>query len=564
MNDQHPVLYSSYQWLVPTQFNIAQACLQRWSGNPMEGRRVAIHHEDASGAQSSWSYGQLAETSNRLANGLLRMGVQKGERIAVIMSRRPEAVAACMAVLGTGAVLVPLPPQLGRDGLALRLRDAEARIIIADAAAAPELTGITGQCPSVQQLIGLDFQNDDTLSWRTLQARQTSNFQLVQTLADDPAILLYTAGTTGMPKGVLHAHRVLIGILPAFVASQNWYPRGNDLFWSPVDWNTAPGLLHGLLAILYFGRPLVATALPLQGAEALALLQRFRITNTLLLPNDLGLMHEAAAADAHPGDFVLRAISIAGESVPRPLYDWACDHLGVPPNEIYGLTEAPGIVGHSLEKWPARPGSLGRPIPGHKVGLLDSQGRPCRTGSAGQLAVRVHDAHGHPDPCLFLSYWHNDALTQARYLDDWFLTGDMASMDEDGYYWFAGRSDDVFRAGGYRVSPIEIEDCLKQHPAVRNAAVVPKPEGARGNAIKAFVVLDPAADPAAAVPAGDLSQALRAHVRAQLASWQAPGEIEFVDRLPLSPNGQIRRHVLRAREQQRSMLAAAQARPGPG
>lgn len=554
MNDQHPVLYSSYQWLVPSQFNIARVCLHRWSANIMEGRRVAIHHEDAHGGRSDWSYGRLADVSNRLANGLLKMGVSKGERVAVIMQQRPEAVAACLAVLGTGAVLVPLSPQMGADGLALRLRDADVRSLIADASAAPELADITAQCPSVRQLIGLEFQNDDTLAWRTLLARETADFQAVATQAEDPAILLYTAGTTGMPKGVLHAHRVLIGVLPAFVAAQNWYPHPADLFWSPTDWTTAPGLLHGLLAVLYFGRPLVMTERPLQGAEALDLLGRYPITNILAQPADLAMMQEAAA-DGAAGAPSLRAVMVTGELLCATLREWVTAHLGTPPNEVYGLTEAPGIIGHSHEKWPLRPGSLGRPIPGHRIGLLDTNGHACRTGSAGQLALNRLDRHGHPDPGLFLSYWRNDALTQARYLNDWFLTGDMASIDEDGYSWFVGRSDDVFRVGGYRISPIEIEDCLKQHPAVRNAAVVPKPEGTRGYAVKAFVVPDANADA--------LEQTLQHHVRTRLASWQMPKEIEFVDRLPVTADGQIRRHVLRAREQQRSMLADARAAPRP-
>ena len=554
MSDQHPVLYSSYQWLVPDQFNIAQVCLQRWAANAAEGRRIAIHHEDAYGGRSDWSYRRLADVSNRLANGLRKMGVQKGERIAVIMSQRPEAVAASLAVLGVGAVLLPLSPQLGSDGLTLRLRDAEARSIIADGTAAPELATIMEQCPSVQQLIGLEFQNDHTLSWRTLQARETTAFQPTTTQAGDPAILLYTAGTTGMPKGVLHAHRVLIGVLPAFVASQNWYPHPGDLFWSPADWTTASGLLHGLLAALYFGRPLVTTEQPARGAEALAVLGRHPITNTLLLPNDLALMHEAAQAGASTEGIALRAICTTGESLPASMLEWAADHLGTSPNEIYGLTEAPGILGHSHEKWPLRAGSAGRPMPGHRIGLLDSRGQPCRSGSAGQLALNTHDIHGYPDPCLFLSYWRNEALTQARYQDDWFLTGDMASIDEDGYCWFLGRVDDVFRAGGHRVSPMEIEDCLKQHPGVSNAAVVPKPEGARGHVIKAFVVAEAGTDIAG------LEEVLQTHVCSRLASWQMPEEIELVDRLPLTADGQIRRHVLRAREQQRSMLADAHAR----
>ncbi|NLC35203.1 MAG: acyl-CoA synthetase, partial [Alcaligenaceae bacterium] len=334
MSDQHPVLYSTYQWLVPEQFNIAQASLQRWAANAAEGRRIAIHHEGPQGERSDWSYRQLADVSNRLANGLRKMGTQKGDRVAVVMSQRPEAIAACLAVLGVGAVLVPLSAQLGTDGLALRLRDAEARSIIADGTAAPELATIMEQCPSVQQLIGLEFQNDHTLSWRTLQAREPADFQPVSTLAEDPAILLYTAGTTGAPKGVLHAHRVLIGVLPAFVAAQNWYPKPGDLFWSPVDWTTASGLLHGLLAVLYFGRTLVTTAQPARGADALRLLSRHPITNALLLPGDLALMHEAEQAGASIENIRLRALCVTGDVFSPALQEWAATTLGTAPNEI--------------------------------------------------------------------------------------------------------------------------------------------------------------------------------------------------------------------------------------
>lgn len=555
MSDQHQVLYSSYQWLVPDQFNIAQVCLQRWAANVAEGRRIAILHEYASGERAEWSYRRLADVSNRLANGLIKMGVQKGDRVALIMAQRPEAVAAALAVLGVGAVLVPLSPQLGTDGLALRLRDAEARCIIADSTAAPELAIIMEQCPGVQQLVGLGFENDYTLSWRSLQARESAIFRTVTTRADDAALLLYTAGTTGMPKGVLHAHRVLIGVLPAFVAAQNWYPQSADLFWSPIDWTTAPGLLHGLLTVLYFGRALISTELPTRGGDAISLLNRLPVTHTLLLPSDLAHMHEAAVGGISTNNVSLRALCTTGETLSPTIREWAAGYLGAPANEIYGLTEAPGILGHSHERWPLRAGSLGRPIPGHRIALLNAQGQPCRTGSAGQLALHRFDANGYPDPCLFLSYWANEALTQARYQNDWFLTGDMASVDEDGYFWFLGRVDDVFRAGGHRVSPLEIEDCLKQHPGVVNVAIIPKPQGSRGHAIKAFVVAAPGFDHT------ELNTALQNHVCDRLASWQMPQEIEFVDRLPTTADGQIRRHVLRAREQQRSMLAKVGAKP---
>ena len=553
MNDQHSFLYSTYHWLVPLQFNIARVCLERWADNPMQRRRLAIRHEDPFGKTSEWSYGMLADVSNRLANGLRKMGVQKGDRVAVLMQDRPEAIAASMAILANGAVLVPLSPHLGIDGLVLRLRDAGVRTLYADASTAPELPQVLSQSPSVQQLVGLDFENDDTLSWRSLLARESSEFNPTITRADDPAILLYTAGTTGTPKGVLHAHRVLIGIPPAFVAAQNWYPQGEDLFWSPVQWTSAPGLLHGLLAPLYFGREIITTQLPPTGNQALELLARYAITNALFLPADLARMHEAAA---QPPRHKLRAMMVAGDTLPTALSEWAAQYFGLVPNEVYGLTEAPGILGNSVEKWPVRAGSMGRPIPGHRLCLVDSEGRESRRGSVGQLALHTNDIHGYPDPSLFLSYWGNETLTRARYSNDLFLTSDMASQDEDGYYWFIGRSDDVFRAGNYRISPIDIEDCMKQHPAVANAAVVPKPEGMHGSAIKAFVIVDSEAR-AGADWQKTLQHELKQHVRKRLAAWQMPQEIEFVDRLPLTPDGQLRRHVLRAREQQRSMLAAA-------
>jgi len=562
MNDQHPVLYSTYQWLVPAQFNIAQVCLQQWAENPGQARRPALLHEDMHGRQSEWTYGDLADVTFRLANGLRKMGVSPQDRVAVVMPPRPEAVAAALAVLATGAILVPLSPQLGIDGLTQRLRDAGVRTLIADRSVAPELPEVLRQCSSIQQLLGLDFQNDDTLSWRSLLARESAEFRPLPIRAEDPAILLYTAGTAGTPKGVLHAHRVLIGILPAFVAAQNWYPQTRDLFWSPIEWTTAPGLLHGLLPILYFGRTLVMTEQPAIGSEAWRLLERYPITNTLFLPSDLGLMRESEAGASGGGARSLRAIMVAGDTLSDSLHEWASRSFGTEPNAVYGLSEAPGVLGHSSGKWPSRPGSLGRPIPGHRIALLDSNGHNCRRGSVGQLAINRFDNHGYPDPCLFLSYWGNDSLTRARYNDEWFLTGDMASVDEDGYYWFIGRSDDIFRAGNHRISPADIEDCLKQHPAVANAAVVPKPDGARGCAIKAFVVTDTVAMNRDGLDPPTLQQALQQHVLRRLASWQVPSEIEFVDRLPLTADGQLRRHVLRAREQQRSMLAAAKAGSG--
>ncbi len=222
---------------------------------------------------------------------------------------------------------------------------------------------------------------------------------------------------------------------------------------------------------------------------------------------------------------------------------------------MFGQTEMNYLIGNS-HKWPAKPGSIGRPYPGHQVAVLNPHGKPCPVDSVGEIALNRYDMHGHPDPSVFLGYWRNEAATQNAFAGDWCLTGDLASVDKDGYYWYAGRADDVFKSSGHRISPGKIEDCLLRHPDVANAAVVPKPDSERGSLIKAYVVLG---NGARERDAGDIRKELQEHVKARLVPYQRPREIEFVDSLPLTSNGKIRRHVLRAREQQQQGAAPAKA-----
>jgi acetyl-CoA synthetase len=329
-----------------------------------------------------------------------------------------------------------------------------------------------------------------------------------------------------------------------------------SVFWSPADWAWTGGLLDALLPTLYFGRPIVAYQGRFGAERAFELMQRHRVTHAFLFPTALKAMMKAVP---HPREryprLALCAIMSAGEAVGDAVFGYCRDELGVTVNEMFGQTEINYVVGNCARHWPARPGSMGRAYPGHRVAVIDDDGRECPRGVPGDVAVHRRDIHGHPDPVFFLGYWRNDAATRAKFTgdpaDSWCRTGDTAVMDDDGYLWYQGRSDDVFKVAGYRIGPSEIENCLVKHPAVVNAAVVPKPDAERGAVVKAYVVLAPGFE-------GDdaLAAQLQQHVKGKLAPYEYPKEIEFIDALPMTTTGKVQRRVLRLREE-----AAAQRPP---
>jgi len=322
------------------------------------------------------------------------------------------------------------------------------------------------------------------------------------------------------------------------------------VFWSPADWAWTGGLMDALLPSLYFGRSIVGYQGRFAAETAFALMQRHRVTHTFLFPTALKAMMKAVPNPREVYALHLRAIMSAGEAVGDAVFAYCRDKLGVVVNEMFGQTEMNYIVGNSSQRWPARPGSMGRPYPGHRVAVLDLDGNECPRGTPGDVAVHRRDVHGDPDPIFFLGYWNNDAATAAKFTGDpsnsWCRTGDMAVMDADGYLWYHGRGDDVFKAAGYRIGPSEIENCLVKHPAVANAAVVPKPDAERGAVVKAYVVL-------AQGFAGDdaLVKQLQQHVRGKLAPYEYPKEIEFIAALPMTTTGKVQRRVLRLQEEER-------------
>jgi acetyl-CoA synthetase len=591
--DAYSRLHQAFGWQLPQHFNMAEVCSARWARASDASKRIAVIAHQPGAEPLFHSYFALQDAANRLSNGLRALGVRRGDRVAIVLPQCFETAVAYMAVLQLGAVAMPLSPLFGPEALEYRLQDSDAVAAICDANTVGNLRAVRAACPALRRLIpvGLDAalpSLDGETPWNSLLAQSRRAFTAIKTKADEGAVLIYTSGTTGPPKGALIPHRALIGNLSGFVCSQNWFgfdpqdasAASQAVFWSPADWAWTGGLMDALLPTLYFGRPIVAFGGRFSPDTAFALMQQHGVTHSFLFPTALKAMMKAfpRPRDAFPG-VRLQGLMSAGEAVGDAVYHYCRDALGVVVNEMFGQTEINYIVGNcsmawagqahpggSAVGWPSRPGSMGRAYPGHRVAVIDDDGHECAVGVPGDVAVNRLDVHGDPDPVFFLGYWRNEAATLAKYSGDWCRTGDLATRDADGYLWYQGRADDLFKAAGYRIGPSEIENCLVKHPAVANAAVVPKPDAERGALVKAYVVLAPEYIASRADATGgrdqfdaDLMAALQQHVRGQLAPYEYPKEIEFIDALPMTTTGKVQRRVLRLQEEARAQ--ALQTRP---
>jgi acetyl-CoA synthetase len=550
MIDRYDELYRAYRWQVPARFNMAEACCRRHAA---DRGRLCLYWEDESGAASAWTYWDIQVQANRLSNALVALGVQRGDRVGIILPQRPETVIAHVACYQMGAVAMPLSILFGPDALEYRLANSEAVAALVDPASLSNLAPIRARLPDLKHVIGVaGAAESGVIGWERLLEQASWRFAAVETSAEDPALLIYTSGTTGPPKGALKPQRVMIGNLPGFEYSHDVFPQAGDLFWSPADWAWTGGLMDALLPTMYHGYPILGYRGRFDPEKAFHLCEKYQVRNAFLFPTALKMMMKAVPEPRARYDLALRSIMSAGEAVGETVFAWSRDALGVTVNEMFGQTEVNYLVGNSHTLWPAKPGSIGRPYPGHRIALLDDDGNEVPAGEVGEVAVNRTDIHGDRDAVFFLGYWKNDAATRNKYTGDWCRTGDLAKRDADGYLWYQGRADDMFKAAGYRIGPSEIENCLVKHPAVANAAVVPSPDAERGNVVKAFIVLTPGSQPSAA-----LEEEIRAHVRGRLAPYEYPKEIEFIDALPMTTTGKVQRRVLRLREVERKKGAKA-------
>jgi acetyl-CoA synthetase len=524
---------NQFRWSIPEKLNVAYQVCER---HQSRAQQVAVYYENAAGQRASYSFADLKIYSDQFANALRAQGIGPGDRVAIVLPQTIETIVAHLAIHKLGAVSLPLAILFGPEALEYRLRDSGARAAIVHTSRYDDIKSLQPELPDLQSVIGCRCGLAQDEFW-TLLARGAEEFTMVQTRADDPACLIYTSGTTGPPKGALVAHRAVLGNFTGFEMSQNFFPQKGDVFWTPADWAWTGGLWDALLPALNYGMPIVAFEGGGFDAERVCrLMEEYAVTNTFIPPTALKMLRALPDLKAN-FDLKLRAVMSAGEQVGEELIHWGRDALGLTINEMWGQTEFNYIVGNCSAIMTPKPGSMGKPYPGHRVDVIDAAGNVLGDGEEGELAAWCGD------PVMFLGYWNNEQATRDKITANWFRTGDVGYRDEDGFLWFVGRKDDVISSAGYRIGPGEIEDSLLKHPAVLQAAVIGKPDELRGQIVKAFVVLSKGyqANPG-------LAREIQQSVRERLSAHEYPREVEFIDSLPMTTTGKVRRIDLRARE----------------
>lgn len=531
-------VYQGFRWDIPEYYNIGVDVCDKWAG---DASRPALICHDSTGKTQTFTFSEMKSLSNRLANALKEKGIQRGDRVGILLPQCPETGLAHIALYKLGAVAVPLFTLFGPDALEYRLNDSEAKGIITDAAGAEKVLDIRNKVPSLKAVVasGEKRAAGSADFWELVNGASDS-LTPERTLAEDPALIIYTSGTTGPPKGALHAHRVLLAHIPGVEFPHNFFPQPDDRFWTPADWAWAGGLLDVLLPSWHHGVPVVGYRGGKFDPEyAFELIARFGIRNAFLPPTALKMMRQVVnPRDRH--DFRMRSIGSGGEPLGEELLDWGRGVMGLDINEFYGQTEVNLIVGNCAQVMDIKRGSMGKAIPGHVVEVIDDRGNILPPGKVGEVAVK------RPDPVLFLEYWRKPEATLDKFIGDWCMTGDLALKDDDGYIWFKGRSDDLITSSGYRIGPSEIEDCLTKHHSVAMAAVIGAPDAVRGDIVKAFIVVRPGV-----TPGPELEQEIKDFVKTRLSPHEYPRAIEFIDELPMTATGKIMRRELRKREMEK-------------
>ncbi len=524
------------RWSIPKRpyANIAADTVGRHAVGP-RADHPALVHEDADGTVREWTFRELDRQARTLASSLVALGLQRGQPVAVHLGQGPETALAHLAIYRCGGIACTMSELYGPDTLAHVLRDTGLSIIITRALT-PALESAFGTAGRPSRVITVDGA-PDTDRFGSLVDEGSPDHEAANTSADDPALLMYTSGSTGHPKGMLHAHRILDAYLPTVRLFYDLAMDAQDaVFWSPADWAWVGGLLDLVLPAWAHGQTVVSWNGRFDAARCFELMARHRVTHSFMTPTALKRLAEVT----DPRDawaLRLRYVCTGGESLPGEVVRWCEQQLGAVCNEFYGLTEFNHLVGNCRRLYPIRPGSMGRPYPGHQVALVDEQGRPVARGEVGEIVA------SRTDPTLFLGYWGNLGVPESLALGPYIRTRDLARMDEDGYVWYQGRNDDLIKSAGYRIGPAEVEDTLLRHPAVAEAAVVASPDPERGAIVKAFIRLKEGYR-----PSDELVEALQQLVKRDLAAYKYPRVIEFVDAFPLTSSGKIRRGELRRRE----------------
>jgi len=523
----------NFKWEIPKYYNIGVDVCDKWADDK---NRVALIYANPHGKDRQYTFRELRNISNRLANALKAHGIRREDRVGILLSQRPETLISHISVYKLGAIAVQLLTLFGPDAIEYRLQDSAAKALITDKENLSKIWEIKEHLPSLKLMIAIDTDKEEGVMdfWQSVK-KGSPDFTPVKTKPDDPALIIYTSGTTGQPKGTLHGHRILLGILPGFEFYHNLFPQQGDLMWTPLDWAYIGGSYDALFPTLHHGLPMLAyRPRKFDAEEAFYMMTKYGVRNLMAVPTVLRMMMHAVKHPRDRYDIRLRSITAGGETLGEELCDWSREHLGVEINEQYGQTECDLVVGFCSEIMTIVPGAIGKTVPGHVVEIIDEDGKVAKHGDLGEIAVKG------PDPVMFLEYWRNPQATREKYTGAWLRTGDYGRKDKNGNFWFSGRQDDIIESGGFRIGPGEVEDCLMKHAAVALVGVIGVPDPIRGEIVKAFILPKKGMKPDKA-----LEENIRDHVKTRLETHAYPREVVFLKKMPQTKTGKILKNELR-------------------
>ena len=531
---------AAHRWEVPEHYNIASDVCDK---HPRD--KLAMVWEDWRGAEREVRFGELQDLSRRFANVLAANGVERGDRVATLLPSLPETAAAFFGTYRSGAILLSMSVLYGDEGIQHRLKDSGAKAVVTDTAnrdRIPEgLAEVVLVLDSPDGSDGGERRADDVDLGAALE-QASDRHEAVDTSADDPAQLYYSSGTTGLAKGILHAHRYILGH-EEFEFCHD--VREDELFHGSGEWAWAAGIAPLLGPWRYGATQFVyARKGGFDPEEQLRQLEKHGVQNMFTTPTALRAMTAVADAGRKYPLERLRVTCSAGEPLNPEVIRWFREQFGITILDYYGLTESYPLCANypTVE---VREGSMGLPMPGWDVAILDEDEKPLPPGERGEICLRARSNPHYP-----LGYWNRPEDSEKDFGGDWFHTKDAAEADEDGYFWYSGRADDVIISAGYRSGPFEVESACVEHAAVHEAAAVASPDEKRGDLVKAFIVLAEGYE-----PTDDTAREIREYVRDRHSKYAYPREIEFVDDLPKTLTGKIRRIDLREAEREKKKAA---------
>ena len=537
--DNYDELYNSFKWFIPEHYNIASDTIEKFANT----ERIALKHVLDDGNHKEFSFKYLNQKSNQLANVLDSVSLKDDDRVGIILGQCPETILSHMACFKSGKISIPLFSLFGDDALLFRLKDSGATTVICDNLSLEKILRINEFLPCLKNIISVNRLKSDNkiLSFYELIHNASDEYKNVESKSNDPALIIYTSGTTGDPKGALLPHKVLLGHIPGVEMPHEFLTSNTpvtDCFWTPADWAWIGGLFDVLMPSLFFGIPVISYRSSKFDPEfTFNLLEKQNIKNTFIPPTALKMM-KSFNQNIERKNLKLRTLGSGGESLGEELLKWGKEILNVGINEFYGQTECNLTISNCGLIMKQKLGSIGKPVPGHNVRLVNKKGNFInKENEEGEIVVKS------TSPATFLGYWNNNIETEKKIIDGWLHTGDYATLDEQGYFYFKGRKDDLINSSGYRIGPSEIENTILSIDEVEMAAVVGVPDDLRGQIIKAVIV--PRNKTYIDSQNPELKDKIKNKVKNKLAAHEYPRIIEFVNELPLTTTGKIKRNIIR-------------------